>query len=123
MSLVRAVAVEAPVRAVILGVTGTKAGRKKKYPALSFFLPSRLLQVLPMGQTQLDARGQGSPGEVVCRDSPPLAQNRCGWGWVIENNQNILYIYLGVTLKTEMKKIEDNSTTAGHFLEDGNNCR
>lgn len=45
------------------------------------------------------------------------------WGWVIENNQNILYIYLGVTLKTEMKKIEDSSTTAGHFLEDGNNCR
>lgn len=78
-SLVTAGDVEEPVRAVILGVINTKQGEEQEeYPNLSYLLPSKLLQELPMGQTQSEARGQGSPGEVVCRNSPPMAHNR--WG-------------------------------------------
>ena len=56
---------------------------RRSHKAMSWPLPSRVLQTLAglfTGQTHLEARGQGSPGDMIPRDQPPgLEQCREEW--------------------------------------------
>lgn len=51
---------------------------EKNAPKPSLLLPSDPWQVPPTSQTQRESRGQGSPGDAICRSAPPRSAEQHG---------------------------------------------